>query len=114
MNLSIVYPEWKSIILSLLDIGMPFDPSDPRLVSFLNVECLQGRFERAETSVKGRVNFKAIGHCPKKYSLLGTALHAAVFGGQLEILRYLLDVSVDLCQKGSLAGSIPVKNAQNV
>ena len=37
--------------------------------------------------------------CPEKYFLLGTALHAAVIGDQLEILRYLLEISVDVRQK---------------
>ena len=98
-NRSIVYSEWEKIILFLLDLGMPFDPSDPSLVSFLHVACLRGRLGCVQRFAKGRVDFHAAGHCPKKYFLLGTALHAAVIGGQLEVLRYLLEIGVDVRQK---------------
>ena len=96
---SIVYSEWEKIILFLLDLGMPFDPSDPSLVSFLHVACLRGSLECVQRLAKGRVNFGAADHCPKKYFLLGTALHAAVIGGQLEVLRFLLEIDVDVRQK---------------
>ncbi len=96
---SIVYLELEKIILFLLNLGMPFDPSDPSLVSFLHVACLRGSLECVQRLAKGRVNFHAAGHCPKKHFLLGTALHAAVIGGQLEVLRYLLEIGVDVRQK---------------
>ena len=95
----LVYLEWEKIILSLLDLGMPFDPSDPSLVSFLHVACLRGSLECVQKLVEGRVDFDAAGHCPEKYFLLGTALHAAVIGDKLEILRYLLEIGVDVRQK---------------
>ena len=96
---SIVYSEWEKISLFLLDLGTPFDPSDPSLVSFLHVACLRGSLECVQRLAKGRVNFHAAGHCPKKYFLLGTALHAAVIGGQLEVFQYLLEIGVDVRQK---------------
>ena len=96
---SIIYSEWEKIILFLLDLGMPFDPSDPSLVSFLHVACLRGSLECVQRLAKDRVNFDAAGHCPKKYFLLGTALHAAVIGGQLEVFQYLLEIGVDVRQK---------------
>ena len=96
---SIVYSEWERIILFLLDLGMPFDPSDPSLVSFFHVACLRGSLECVQRLANGRVNSDAAGHCPKKYFLLGTALHAAVIGGRLEVLRYLLEIGVDVHQK---------------
>ena len=96
---SMVYSEWEKIILFLLDLGMPFDPNDPNLVSFLHAACLRGSLECVQRLAKCRVNFYAAGHCPKKYFLLGTALHAAVIGGQLEVLRYLLEIGVDVHQK---------------
>ena len=96
---SIVYSEWEKIILFLLDLGMPFDPSDPILVSFFHVACLRGSLECVQRLAKGRVNSHAAGHCPKKYFLLGTALHAAVIGGRLKVLQYLLEIGVDVNQK---------------
>ena len=96
---NIVYLEWEKIIVFLLDLGMPFDPSDPSLISFLYVACLRGRLECVQRLAKDGVNFYAADHCPKKYFLLGTALHAAVFGGQLEVLRYLLEIGADVRQK---------------
>ena len=95
----ILYLEWEKIIVFLLDLGMPFDLSDPSLISFLHVVCLRGRLECVQRLAKGGVNFHAADHCPKKYFLLGTALHAAVIGGQLEVLRYLLEIGVDVRQK---------------
>ena len=96
---SIVYSGWEKIIIFLLDLGMPFDPSDPSLVSFLHFACLRGSLECAQRLAEGGVNFDAADHCPKKYFLLGTALHAAVIGGQLKVLRYLLEFGVDVRQK---------------
>lgn len=96
---SIAYSEWEKIILFLLDLGMPFDPNDPSLVSFFHIACLRGSLECVQRLAKDGVNSHAAGHCPKKYFLLGTALHAAVIGGQLEVLRYLLEIGVDVHQK---------------
>ena len=98
---SIVYSEWEKIILFLLDLGMPFNPSDPNLVSFLHVACLQGSLECVQRLANTGVDFDAAGHCPQQYFLLGTALHAAVIGGQLEVLRYLLNIGVDVHLKAA-------------
>lgn len=95
----IVYSEWEKIILFLLDLGMPFDPSDPSLVKFLHIACLRGNLECVQRLAKGGVNFYAAGHCPESYFPLGTALHAAVTGGQLEVLRYLLEIGVNVREK---------------
>ncbi len=65
-NRSIVYSEWEKIILFLLDLGMPFDPSDPSLVSFLHVACLRGRIGCVQRLAKGRVNFHAAGTLSKE------------------------------------------------
>lgn len=97
----VVYSEWEKIILSFLDLGMPFDPSDPSLVSFLHFACLRGNLECVQRLAKSRVNFHAAAHCPERYFLLGTPLHAAVIGGRLEVLRYLLGFGVNVGQKAA-------------
>lgn len=91
-----MYLELEKIILYLLSIGMRVHPSDSSLVNFLHLACRLGRLECVQTLVNSEVDIHAAGHTSERYFRLGTALHAAVIGGQVEILQYLLDIGANV------------------
>ena len=89
------HKEFKKAILVLLDLGMQIDPNDPSLINFLHVVCLDGDLECVQKLANGRANVHAVGHSEGNCFRLGTALHAAVIGGHVKVVQYLLDVGVN-------------------
>ena len=84
------------VIIHLLELGMKFEPEDPSLIKFLHIACFQGNSTYVQKTPSRNVDI----HTPAGYSSdqdlrLGTALHAAAYGGQAEIIRILLDSCAD-------------------
>ena len=78
---------------------MSLHPNDPSLINYLHIACSQGDLTRVQQLVNGGADIHAAGHSQEKYFRLGTALHAAVIGGQVKVLQYLLDTGVNVRQK---------------
>ena len=93
------HKERDNIILSLLDLGLQIDPNDTNIINFLHVACLWGELECVQKLANGKANIHAAGRSQENYYRLGTAAHAAVIGGQVKVLQYLLDVGVNVHQK---------------
>ena len=91
--------EWEKIISTLLELGMSLHPNDPSLINYLHMACSQGDLKRVQQLVNDGADIHAAGHSQEKYFQLGTALHAAVIGGQVKVLQYLLDTGVNVRQK---------------
>ena len=91
--------ERDKIILSLLDIGLLIDPNDTNIINFLHNACLWGNLEWVQKLANGKANIHAAGRSQENYYRLGTAAHAAVIGGQVKVLQYLLDAGVNVHQK---------------
>ena len=91
--------ERDNIILSLLDLGIQIDPNDTNIINFLHVACLWGNLKRVQKLANGKANIHAAGRSQESYYRHGTAAHAAVIGGQVKVLQYLLDIGVNVHQK---------------
>lgn len=91
--------EWEKIISTLLELGMSLHPNDPSLINYLHIACSQGDLTRVQQLANGGADIHAAGHSQEKYFRLGTALHAAVIGGRVKVLQYLLDAGVNVRQK---------------
>ena len=99
-----VQKEREKIILSLLDLGLQIDPNDANLINFLHVACHTGNLECVQKLANGKANIHAVGRSQENYHPLGTAAHAAVIGAQVKVLRYLLEVGVNVHQKAIYQG----------
>ena len=91
--------EWKKIISFLLNLGISFHPNDLSLIDYLHTVCFQGDLECVKQLVDGGADIHAAGPSKDKHFQLGTALHAAVLGGQVKVVQYLLDIGVNVHQK---------------
>ena len=91
--------EWEKIISTLLELGMSLHPNDPSLINYLHLACSQGDLTRVQQLANGGADIHAAGQSQEKYFRLGTALHAAVIGGQVKVVQYLLDTGVNVRQK---------------
>ena len=93
------HKERDKIILSLLDLGLQIDPNDINIINFLHIACLWGELEHVQKLANGKANIHAAGRSQESYYRLGSAAHAAVIGGQVKVLQYLLELGVNVHQK---------------
>ena len=83
--------DWGYIICFLLEKGMSFQRGDARLLKFFHVACYQGNLDQVERLLDLGIdqNARAARSDDRDY-VFGSALHAAVKGGQSTIVKCLL------------------------
>ncbi|KAJ5538215.1 hypothetical protein N7494_007694 [Penicillium frequentans] len=87
---------WKPIILRLMDAGVRCDTTHPILLRLLHVACFQGDLACAERLLNVGVYYGALGPPSSSFPhQFGSALHAAVAGGQAGAIEFLLSRGFD-------------------
>lgn len=87
---------WKPIILRLMDAGVRCDITHPILLRLLHVACFQGDLACAERLLNVGVYHEALGPPSSTFPhQFGSALHAAVAGGQAGAIEFLLSRGYD-------------------
>jgi ankyrin repeat protein len=78
------------------------DSKDPSLVKFFHITCYQGNISYVQKLLRPRVDLlAAVGRSDLRDYDMGTALHAAAFGGQLATTKLLLEHGADFHTKGN-------------
>lgn len=82
--------------LSCLDLGLTVHPEQPSLCRFFNICCYQGNLDYVERLFSKNVSLTANpGRRLSRDFNFRTALHAAVIGGQKEVVSFLLKHCAD-------------------
>lgn len=91
------HKDWWDIIVFLLDKGLTFRRTDPRLAKFLQISCYQGCTTYVQKLLDVGVDENARpARADSQDHVYGSALHTAVIGGQSAVVTILLDHGADI------------------
>jgi ankyrin repeat protein len=88
--------KWGDILMFCLNAGLSFSPNDSAMIRILHESCFVGSLLYVQTIVSKGVDLNGrAGRSNGRDYDRGTALHAAVVGGQKDVAIYLIEAGAD-------------------